>query len=62
MSSHGNHAVSSRRTPVLLLGLAFALALMTACGKKGPLYLPDEAAAPDKGGAQVIGTTPPAKK
>ena len=62
MSSHGNHAVSSRRTPALLLGLAFALAFMTACGKKGPLYLPDEAAAPDKGGAQVIGTTPPAKK
>lgn len=42
--------------------MAFALAFMTACGKKGPLYLPDEAAAPDKGGAQVTGTTPPAKK
>ncbi len=61
MSPRGNHAASSRRTPALLLAMAFAVAFMTACGKKGPLYLPDEAAAPDKGGAQVTGT-PPVKK
>lgn len=46
----------------MLTGMILAIVLVTACGKKGPLYLPDEAAAPDKGGTQATGATPPAKK
>ena len=46
----------------MLTGMILAIVLVTACGKKGPLYLPDEAAALDKSGAQATGTTPPAKK
>lgn len=46
----------------MLTGMILAIVLVTACGKKGPLYLPDEAAAPDKGGAQATDATPPAKK
>lgn len=61
MSSHGKHAFS-RRWPAILTGMILAIVLVTACGKKGPLYLPDEAAAPDKGGAQATDATPPAKK
>lgn len=44
----------------LLLGIA----VLGGCGKKGPLYLPDEAVAPDKTGAQAVvpAATPPGKK
>ena len=37
-----------------LIALFFALFLLTGCGKKGPLYLPDQPAAPV--------TTQPAQK
>ena len=41
--SHTRLAI--RRLPAVLLGCIF-LAL-TACGQRGPLYLPDEAAQPE---------------
>jgi predicted small lipoprotein YifL len=45
------------RRLLLLAGIALTLSLFAACGKKGPLYLPDDAAsAPGKTGEQV--TTP----
>jgi predicted small lipoprotein YifL len=52
------HFPSGRyRRLVLLAGVALALPLVAACGKKGPLYLPDDvASAPGKTGGQV--TTP----
>jgi predicted small lipoprotein YifL len=34
----------------LLLGIV----VLGGCGKKGPLYLPDETAAPDKTGTQAV--------
>lgn len=44
----------------LLLGIA----LLGGCGKKGPLYLPDAGAAPDKTGARAVAptATQPGKK
>ncbi|BAV32984.1 hypothetical protein SCL_0662 [Sulfuricaulis limicola] len=44
----------------LLLGIV----ALGGCGKKGPLYLPDEAAAPDKTREQAVvpAATPPEKK
>jgi predicted small lipoprotein YifL len=44
----------------LLLGIV----VLGGCGKKGPLYLPDASAAPDKAGAQavVLTATQPGKK
>ena len=43
----------------LLLGIV----ALCGCGKKGPLYLPDEAAAPDKTGTQAVSPVPqPGKK
>jgi predicted small lipoprotein YifL len=39
--------------------MAATLSLFAACGKKGPLYLPDDAAsAPGKTGGQVITPAP----
>jgi predicted small lipoprotein YifL len=54
-----NHSFSSSRRArqALLAGVALVLALSAACGKKGPLYLPDDAASvPGKTDGQV--TTP----
>ena len=46
MGARKNHSVTGRRLRLaLLLGIAVAAAL-SACGKKGPLYLPEEANAP----------------
>lgn len=44
----------------LLLGIV----ALGGCGKKGPLYLPDEAVTPDKTGAQAVAptATQPGKK
>jgi predicted small lipoprotein YifL len=44
----------------LLLGIV----VLGGCGKKGPLYLPDETTAPDKTGTQVVSptATQPGKK
>lgn len=41
----------------MLLGMTFAVMFLAACGKKGPLYLPDQAAAPDKTGMQAVSPT-----
>jgi predicted small lipoprotein YifL len=43
---------------VLLVGVALALPLFAACGKKGPLYLPDDAKASTKTGGQVTMPVP----
>jgi predicted small lipoprotein YifL len=46
MITRENHVVAGRRLGLaLLLGIAAAAAL-SACGKKGPLYLPEEVNAP----------------
>ena len=37
----------------LLLGIV----VLGGCGKKGPLYLPDAAAAPDRTGVQAVAPT-----
>ena len=37
----------------LLLGIV----ALCGCGKKGPLYLPDETVAPDKTGTQAVNPT-----
>jgi len=53
------HFPSGRyRRLVLLAGVALALPLFTACGKKGPLYLPDDAGASRNTGGQVTMPTP----
>ncbi len=36
------------------LCLLFGIVVLGGCGKKGPLYLPDATAAPDKAGAQAV--------
>ncbi|HJV96379.1 MAG TPA: lipoprotein [Albitalea sp.] len=46
MRTHENHSVVGRCARLaLLLGIT-VVATLTACGKKGPLYLPEEANAP----------------
>jgi predicted small lipoprotein YifL len=53
------HFPSGRyRRLVLLAGVALALPLFAACGKKGPLYLPDDASASSKTGGQVTMPVP----
>lgn len=50
---------SRSRFPVLFTGLLLGLcATLSACGKKGPLYLPEEVNAP--GPAAKPATPPPA--
>jgi predicted small lipoprotein YifL len=39
--------------------MAFAVMLIAACGKKGPLYLPDKAEAPPDAVAQGVHSSPP---
>ncbi|MBI5783399.1 MAG: lipoprotein [Gammaproteobacteria bacterium] len=48
----------------MLLSMALAVMLIAACGKKGPLYLPDKAEAPAKTGDQTVNPSPtqPGKK
>lgn len=47
MSPHGNQASLARRKPwAMLLIVTFAVMSVTACGKKGPLYLPSESTTP----------------
>ena len=48
----------SGRHLVLLAGIALALPLFSACGKKGPLYLPDDASASGKTGGQATMPAP----
>jgi predicted small lipoprotein YifL len=43
---------------VLLAGVALALPLFAACGKKGPLYLPDDAGASSNTGGQATVPAP----
>lgn len=58
MATRENHSVAGRRLRLaLLLGITVATAL-SACGKKGPLYLPEEVNAP--GPAAKPATPPPA--
>jgi len=46
MGVHENHSVTGRCVRlVLLLGIT-VVATLGACGKKGPLYLPEEANSP----------------
>jgi predicted small lipoprotein YifL len=54
-----NHSLSGRLRPVLLLVAACATVLPIGCGKKGPLYLPDEAGAQMKAGDQAARPVPP---
>jgi predicted small lipoprotein YifL len=47
------------RRLLLLAGMVATLSLFAACGKKGPLYLPDDAAsASGKTGGQVTAPAP----
>jgi predicted small lipoprotein YifL len=46
------------RRAVLLASVVLALPLIAACGKKGPLYLPDDAGAPGKTGGQATMPAP----
>lgn len=64
MSRHTDRVSPARRKArALLLGAACVTVFMTACGKKGPLYLPDQAVVPGDAGAQSVGSvTQPAKK
>jgi predicted small lipoprotein YifL len=58
MDHQENHSRARRRIRYgWLLGAFLAALLPVACGKKGPLYLPDDAAAHNKPGAPA---TPPA--
>ncbi|HSW51807.1 MAG TPA: lipoprotein [Sulfuricaulis sp.] len=42
---------------IKLLCLVLGIAVLTGCGKKGPLYRPDASAAPDMTGARAVATT-----
>jgi predicted small lipoprotein YifL len=46
------------RRLALLACVALVLPLLSACGKKGPLYLPDDAGASRNTGGQVIMPAP----
>jgi len=53
------HFPSGRcRRLLLLAGIALALPLFVACGKKGPLYLPDDASVSGKTGGPVTMPAP----
>jgi predicted small lipoprotein YifL len=43
---------------MLLVGIVLAFLFVAACGKKGPLYLPDDAGASRNTGGQVTMPTP----
>jgi len=43
---------------MLLAGIALFFLFIAACGKKGPLYLPDDAGAPGKTGGQATVPAP----
>ncbi|MHB8534912.1 MAG: LPS translocon maturation chaperone LptM [Sulfuricaulis sp.] len=59
MSSGKNHSLRcERRRRVLLSIVAFPALLSAACGKRGPLYLPDGAGAQEKAGEPAAKTTP----
>ena len=52
-----NHFVSQcRDRRLVLLCMIFAALFLGACGKKGPLYLPQDAAAENPGAAAVSPT------
>lgn len=55
MNSGENHSLRRR---VLLAAVAFAALLPAACGKRGPLYLPDQAGAQAKAGGQTVKPAP----
>ncbi len=60
-----NHFPSGRDKPsIMRLGIVFAVLLIAACGKKGPLYLPDKDDSPAKTGEQTVNPSPtqPGKK
>jgi predicted small lipoprotein YifL len=42
----------------MLLGMVCVVMLIAACGKKGPLYLPDKSDAPAKTGEQTFHPLP----
>jgi predicted small lipoprotein YifL len=46
------------------LCLVLGIVVLGGCGKRGPLYLPDTGAAPDKAGTQTVvpAATQPGKK
>ena len=46
MNARKNHSVTGRRLRLALLLGVTVVATLSACGKKGPLYLPEEANAP----------------
>ena len=59
MDPQENRSVLTRRVRYLwLLGVFVVTLLPVACGKRGPLYLPDDAAAPTKAGAQATQPAP----
>ncbi|MHB8744688.1 MAG: LPS translocon maturation chaperone LptM [Sulfuricaulis sp.] len=49
-----NHPLLGRLRPALLLVGACAVVLLLGCGKKGPLYLPDETRAQTPVGDHVV--------
>lgn len=65
MNSRRNHFPSGRCKPgVTLLGMVCTVMLIAACGKKGPLYLPDKADTLARTGEQTVNPAPilPGKK
>jgi predicted small lipoprotein YifL len=60
MDRRENRSLSGRRRRYLwLLGAVVAAWLPVACGKKGPLYLPDDAATRNQPGEPVTRPAPP---
>ncbi len=53
MNRRENHSLSGRRARYVLLGALLAVLLPAACGKKGPLYLPDDANPSNQAGPSV---------
>lgn len=59
MNSRRNHFPSGFGKPgIMLLGMVCVAMLFAACGKKGPLYLPDRSDAPDKTVEKTVNSAP----
>jgi predicted small lipoprotein YifL len=59
MNFLNHYSPSGRRARlILLVGTVLVFLCIAACGKKGPLYLPDDASASRKTGGQVTMPAP----
>jgi predicted small lipoprotein YifL len=59
MDRHENRSLSGRLARYAwLCGACLAALLAVACGKKGPLYLPDDSATQNSSGDRIIQPTP----